>query len=233
MGTQSHDHHQHRQRLKARVQREGLDSLEDHEVLEYLLYFTIPLKDTNPLAHALLKQFGSLPDVFEASYETLCAVDGVGPHTASFLTAMPGVLRRYMDRVDRKNVVLTGTEQIVDFLLPQFLGRTLEWFYLICENKKHQVVYAGFLAQGTIDSVLMDPRRIMELCLAHKATGIILAHNHPGALAVPSPADMRMTCHLAQSLRSFQIVLRDHIIFDNSDAVSMRDSGYFSTLKIE
>lgn len=225
-------HDQHRQRLKDRFLREGLDGFQEHEALELLLFFSIPQKDTNELAHVLLNKFGALSGVFEASFQNLCEVPGVGAHTATLLTMMPGLLRRYYDRIDRKSYVLKGTEEIVGFLRPQFLGRTKEHFYLICENNLHQILFSDFLSEGEVNNVPVSVRTIMEICMSCRATGVILAHNHPGALALPSQEDLHVTQALATTLRPVGITLRDHIILDDMDAISLRDSGYLARLDL-
>lgn len=220
-------HRNHRKRMKERLLREP-DHLQDHEILELLLYYAIPQKNTNPLAHTLLEKFGSLPGVFEAPIEELCDIKGVGDHVALLLHLMPNLLRRYYSQIDEKETVLLASIQdVCNYLKPLFLGRTTEWLYLICLNQKHKITFSGFLFEGSINAIIVRIRDIISICLNNNADSIILAHNHPNSLALPSPEDVYTTEKVFHALQSIGIKLWDHIIICGLEAVSMRDSGHF------
>ena len=144
-------HEGHRQRLKERFLREGLDHFEPHTVLELLLFYAVPQRDTNELAHRLIARFGSLDAVFDAAFDELCAVEGIGRNTATLLKLVPDLTRRYLDSADHEQVLLTSVQAIGDFLRPKFLGRTKEMVFLLCLNNKGGLTYGDFIAEGTID----------------------------------------------------------------------------------
>lgn len=225
-------HEDHRQRLKARFLHEGLSHFADHEILELLLFYAIPKKDTNALAHALLNRFGALHFVFEADYEDLCGVDGVGSHTAMLLRMIPDLLRAYQVSMTKgKLLLLKEPETIVDFLRPRFFGRTREEMFLLCFDDGGGLVYGGALFEGTVNAVQVHMRELIGVVLRFGATNVILAHNHPKGLAVPSSDDMAVTDMVCGGLRVIGARLVDHYIFAGDDAVSMRAAGYLHTLE--
>ncbi len=223
-------HEGHRQRLRERFLKQGLDDFEAHNVLELLLFYAIPMKDTNELAHRLLQRFGSISAVFDADIDDLCQVDGVGRNTAVLLKMIPGLTRRYLEDSDKEPVILSSVEQIGSFLLPKFVGRTKEMVYLLCLNNKGGIAYADFVMSGTVNAAPMYSREIVEAALRSKAVSAILAHNHPKGIAVPSNADMAATKMVYDALASVKIRLLDHFIFAGTDYVSLKDSGFFSDL---
>ena len=158
-------HEGHRQRLKERFLREGLDHFEPHTVLELLLFYAVPQRDTNELAHRLIARFGSLDAVFDAAFDELCAVEGIGRNTATLLKLVPDLTRRYLDSADHEQVLLTSVQAIGDFLRPKFLGRTKEMVFLLCLNNKGGLTYGDFIAEGTIDSAPMYSRTILEAAM--------------------------------------------------------------------
>lgn len=221
-------HQGHRERVRQRFLRDGLDHFEPHQVLEMLLFYAIPRKDTNVLAHALLSRFGSFSGVFEAELEDLKAVKGMSENAAALIKLMPEMARYYLCNQEKGTLSLKNAEQIADFLEPQFLGRKKEMVYLICLNGKGEILYSDFIFEGTINSVSVCTREIVDKALRQKATSVILAHNHPEGLAIPSHEDLMTTRQLVQALDLVNIRLYDHFIIHEFDAVSMRDSGFFS-----
>lgn len=221
-------HDGHRQRLKDRFLRDSLDNFEPHNVLELLLFYAIPQRDTNELAHRLIREFGSLSGVFNADFGDLCKVKGISANAATLLKLIPDLSRRYLDDFDQKGLVLTSIEAIGTFLQPKFVGRTKEQIFLLCLDSKGSVVYADFVIEGSINSAPMYTRNILEIAMRTQAVSVILAHNHPNGIAVPSNADMASTKAVYDALAVAKIRLLDHFIFAGSDYVSLRDSGYFS-----
>lgn len=179
------DHKHHRQRLKERFLQEGLDHFDPVNILELMLFYAIPQGDTNPIAHRLLDTFGSLSGVMNASVENLCQVKGVGQHAATLIKLFAAVVRPYLDDGNRGGVVLQSTEEICQYLLPKFAGRTVETFFLVCLDGRRRVTYCGVLSEGTLDSVPVFVRQIVEKILAVHAGYVILAHNHPWGLPCP------------------------------------------------
>lgn len=219
------DHKRHRQRLKKRFLNEGLENFEKHNILELILFYSIPREDTNPLGHRLIDHFGSLSAVFDAEYEDLLKVKGVGENTALLLKLCPAITKAYMDDRNRIGVVLSDTKDLSDFLIPKFAGETNEVVYLICLDNRRRVLSCEKVDEGTVNESKLHPRKIAEIALLHNATAVVVAHNHPNAYAMPSKSDVRTTAHILHSLHNLGIYLVDHIIVSDTEAVSMEDSG--------
>jgi len=224
-------HKGHRERVRERFFAEGLEHFAPHEVLEYLLFLTIPNGDTNPIAHRLIDRFGSLTGVFEASYADLCAVEGVGPRSAQLICSIPGLTRAYYADTQRKGTVLDTAAKMREFLAPYFIGAKEERFYIVCLDSKRRVLYCQRLNEGTIDKVHVDLRALMEIVLRVGATGILLAHNHPAQFAVPSNDDIVVTRYISSVLRAVSVKVIDHWIFSRDDCISLRESGYFVSIE--
>lgn len=220
-------HAGHRQRLKDRFLKEGLDNFEELYVLELLLYYSIPRVDTNPIAHALLEHFGSLTAVFEASPAELQKVPGVGKEVATFLTLIPQVGRYYQIKRAEPGDILRTIEQCGRYLVPYFYGRENETVFLLCLDAKCKVLGCKLVGEGSVNSASIPIRRVVEIALNTNATTVILAHNHPSGLAIPSDDDVQTTLRVARAMDAVEITLADHIVVADDDFVSMAQSGYF------
>jgi len=218
-------HAGHRQRVKERFLKEGLDNFSDIQVLELLLFYAIPQKDTNPIAHALLERFGSLPQVMEASVEELEKVPGVGHNAALLLSLAPAVGRYYMVQRARKATILNTIEACGDYLKSFFIGRRTEVVYLLCLDAKCKVLACREVGEGSVNSASVPIRRIVEMALAANATTVVLAHNHPSGFAFPSKEDVATTRRVAAALSVVDIALADHIIVADDDYVSLAQNG--------
>ena len=220
-------HDGHRQRLKERFLREGLDNFDELHVLELLLFYSIPRKDTNPIAHRLLEHFGSLTAVLEASTEDLEKVEGVSQSTAVFLSLVMQAGRYYqVQRADPGNILRT-TEQCGHFLMPYFFGRETETVFLLCLDAKCKVICCKKVGEGNVNSANIPVRRVVEMALKANATSVVLAHNHPSGLALPSADDIQTTHRVAAALEAVEIILSDHIVVAKEDFVSMVQSQYY------
>ena len=219
-------HDGHRQRLKQRFLEEGLDRFTDIQVLELLLFYCIPRKDTNPIAHALLSHFGSLSQVLEAPVEELQKVAGVGENAALFLHLTTEVSRFYMVERSTRATVLPTLDDCARYLVPFFFGRRNETVFLLCLDAKCKVLCCRELGEGSINSASISVRKIVETALGVGATTVVLAHNHPSGVAVPSGDDIQTTRHVAAALSAVEINLADHIIVADDDWVSLVQSGY-------
>ena len=219
-------HAGHRQRVKERFLKEGLDSFTDIQVLELLLFYAIPRQDTNPIAHTLLERFGSLPQVLEAPVEELEKVPGVGHNAALLLSLAPAVGRYYMVERAKVGLGLQTIDACCEYLQTFFVGRRTEVVYLLCLDAKCKVLSCRAVGEGSVNSANVPIRRIVEMALAANATTVILAHNHPSGIAYPSQEDVITTRRVAAALSTVDIVLADHIVVADGDYVSMVQSGY-------
>ena len=220
-------HEGHRQRMKERFRQEGLDHFSEIQVLEFLLFYCIPQGDTNLLAHRLLEHFGSLPQVLEAPAAELQKVSGVGPHTAVFLNLITEVGRYYLVNRAGPTVILHTTEKCGQYLVPRFYGRRNETVFLLCLDAKCKMLCCKEVGEGSVNSASISVRRIVEIALAANATTVVLAHNHPSGLAIPSAEDVHTTERIAAALNAVEITLADHIVVADDDFVSMVQSGYY------
>lgn len=219
-------HEGHRKRMKERFMKSGLEDFAPHNVLELLLFYSIPRGDTNPIAHRLIDTFGSLSGVFDATPEELMKVSGVGESTAILISMIPQMARKYLeDKADAVNVV-GGCGDIGAYLLPKFIGRTNEALMMVSIDNKNKVISCSVVAEGTVDSAKVSRRKVMEEAMKVKATRVILAHNHPRGVAVPSAEDVAMTREIGRLFAQVGIELVDHIIIADDDYVSMAASGF-------
>ena len=221
-------HEGHRQRLKNRFRSEGLDHFEEHQVLELLLYYVIPRKDTNPIAHELLTRFGSLAQVLEAQPEELAKVPGMGDSAATFLSLITSVGRYYLVNRTMQETILPTIENCGRYLMPYFYGRRNETVFLLCLDAKCKVLCCKELGEGSVNSAGVPIRRIVETALAVNATSAILAHNHPSGFALPSGEDVQTTRRVARALDAVEIGLVDHIVVADDDFVSLAQSGLYN-----
>lgn len=225
-------HTGHRERMKERFRKEGIDSFADHEVLELLLYFGIPQRDTNPLAHQLLEQFGSFRQIFTADYEQLCNIPGMTASAAFLLTMVPQLSRRYIQSGADQSNLLNTSAKIGEFLIPKFLGRTEEVVYLLCFNNACRLLRYDLLSVGDLNSSDVDLRRIVEIAFQCRALNIVLAHNHPHGLPRPSAQDVQLTRSLIPVLRQLGLELLDHFIVSGTEYASMAELEYLGNTRI-
>lgn len=221
-------HAGHRSRLKERFRQKGLDGFAPVNVLELLLFFCIPQGDTNELAHALLDRFGSLSQVLEAPVEELEKVSGIGSHASTLLSLIPALSRYYLVSRNEHCDILTTTEACGTYLMDYFVGQKDEVVYLLCLDSKCKVLCCKEVARGNVNSAGISVRRIVEIALSVNAVSVVLSHNHPGGLAVPSNEDILTTRRVAVALDAVGIVLADHIVVADDDFVSMVQSDLYS-----
>jgi len=205
-------HEGHRQRVRARVLAEGLDAFEDHQVLELILFYCIPMKDTNEIAHTMIKEFGSIASLFEAQPEDIAKRCKVSLNTAIFLSLVPSLSRRYLKAKWGDKPLLNSSTKAGEYVLSLLSGRTYEVFYVICLDSQNKVNYAALVHEGTINEAAVYPRLIVEAALRHKAASVILAHNHPGGGMQPSKADIEVTQRIKEALKAISIGTVDHVI---------------------
>lgn len=223
-------HENHRERMRRRFMEHGLDSFEDHSILELLLFYAQPRKDMNVTAHRLLEAFGSLEGVFDAAPEALKTVEGVGDSAAVLIHLVPEVARRYLMSKAGPGRILTDSDAAGRYLLPRFLTCKEERMYLVCMDAKLKVLDCREIGRGGTVSVSVNIRSIVQLALGQNATYVLLAHNHTSGIALPSNDDVAVTLRVRQVLAEVGVTLTDHIVVAGDDFVSMADSGYLPAL---
>jgi DNA repair protein RadC len=224
-------HENHRQRLKRRFLSEGLDSFEHHNMLELLLFYSIPRVDTNPIAHRLLQTFGTLDGVLEAPIEELERVKGIGSNSATLIKLVCALFRQYGIAKEAVGLVLLTTEQVGKYVLPYYIGEVSECVRMICLDSKGKVILSTELFRGNVNSAQVSIRMIVSLALRCEAAGVIIAHNHPGGTAIPSTEDVTTTQLIKNALDTVGVALLDHLVVADGDFVSMADSGFFAKMR--
>ncbi len=232
-GQAGNPHWGHRSRLRLRFLTEGMDGMEDHVKLELLLFYAIPYRDTNPIAHALLARFGSLANVFEAPLEELMQVNGLGESGAILLRMVPHLSRAYLSDKEKGGIRLYNTSAISTYLRQRYIGRRNEILTLIALDSMNRVLCCQTVCEGSIDAVPIHVRKIVSIALQYNAASVVLAHNHPSGDLMPSNGDIYATQRVYAALDAVGISLHDHFIIAGSHSVSMRDSGAMGELIAE
>ena len=217
-------HDGHRQRLKDRFLREGLDGFTDIQVLELLLFYAVPRRDTNPIAHALLERFGSLAKVLDAPVVKLTQVDGISENGATFLKLVREIERRYA-LSQGEEIILNTIDDCCEYLSRFFKGKKNETVFLLSLDAKLKMLSCREVGEGSVNYASVPIRRCVEMALDDGATSVILAHNHPSGIAIPSNDDIQTTRRLAMALSTVEIQLADHIVVAEDEYVSMVQSG--------
>lgn len=218
----------HRSRLRERFWETGLESFQEHEVLELLLFYAIPYRDTNALAHRLINEFGSLAAVCDAPMEKLTSFPGIGDHAATLLNFVSPLTRRYLASFQGHDAPLNSTQALGQFLQARFCGLRTEVVYLLCMDAKYKPLQCSRVGNSGLSFAHVDLRQAIEMALKCKATFVVLGHNHPSGIALPSEADLTTTKVFQEQFASLGIRLVDHLIFAEDDFVSLYESGNLS-----
>ena len=218
-------HDGHRERLRDSFLEYGLEHMNDINALELLLFYAIPRRDTNELAHRLIDHFGSLDAVFAASEQELCEVEGVGRNTAALLLLVPQIFKKSEVSKTKDMTVIRNSRDAGAFLKPRFLLERDEVLLMICLDNKRSVISCCEMGRGIVNAIDVNIRRMVEHALKVKAASVIVAHNHPRGFAAPSREDDTFTMALTKAMRAVGIPLEDHIIVADGTAISLADSG--------
>ncbi len=223
-------HFGHRQRMKEKFLRSGINAFEDHEKLEMLLYYTNKIKDTNQMAHALIKEFGSLSNVLKADIEYLERVEGIGRETAiliKYIFQFSTYLNEGVFNISKGPLVLKEMDDIGKYCCRYFANKPKESLIAILVNAQSELIKTCVISHGTVDTTAMFNREIVECALKHKANGVILAHNHPGNNPHPSKEDVAATMKIDRVLSDMDIVFIDHFVCAGDVYNSMRYRNLF------
>ena len=222
-------HSGHRQRLKDQFLTHGMDPIHDVNLLELVLFYAIPRQDTNPIAHRLMDRYGSLTAVLPAPAEDLKKVEGIG-ESAAVLLKVAGQIGRKARLADAvQSCPMTDVETAGAYLLERYAGETHEIVYELCLDRKGKLLACKRLNDGGASSAALDIRKVVENAILTSASTVILAHNHPSGIALPSDDDCAATTRAAQALQTIGVALADHIIVADDDFVSMAQSGYLTS----
>ena len=223
-------HSNHRARLRETIRKTGVEDIPDINLLEYILFYSIPRKDTNEIAHRLLDTFGSLNGVLNASYEQLLDVEGMGESSALLISLIPGISRRYIESAEKKKINLSEPSDVMEYIKSKLFGEKKEIFYMICLDALGNLLNCCKLGEGNPETVVLDKRALLETAFRNNADTVIFAHNHPNGVAAPSRRDIETTDEMQSIFRKCGIRLADHIIVAKSEALSLASTSKYSIL---
>jgi len=216
-------HDGHRERMKERFRKTGLDGFEEHEAIELLLYYALPRGDINPVAHELIDHFGSLDAVLDAPVEELAKIKGIGQNAATLLSLSGELNRRYSISRTGKTVILNSPQKVGEYIVPYFRGLRDEVVYIVCLDSKLKVTNCKEMFRGVVNSANVYVRKLVEFALSNNAVHVIIAHNHISGTAQPSKEDIETTERVKTAFSSVEIKLVDHIIVTGDGFVSMAE----------
>lgn len=220
-------HEGHRERVRTRFRETGFKGFQPHQIIELLLFYTCPRKDTNELAHALIDKFGSVAGVMDASYEALESVKGISENTASLFKIIAGFLPIYYNsRSD--GLVYDNTEKLKELFKPYFVGLNHEEFRLACFDNNLRLISNVSISAGGPSSAPIEIRNIAKELLRTDSSHAVIAHNHPKGVPSPSNNDVAATRLIKDFLKSIGVELLDHIIVGEKSVVSMKDMAYIN-----
>lgn len=222
MGSESEKniHSGHRSRVREKIKKGALETMTDHELLEYLLFHTVAYKDTNELAHRLINYFGSFHGVLDAQIDDLMQVKGVTEVTAVFLSSLKTVFKRYGEDVNRTPKI-RDVNDVAKYMEMKYLGETVEKVFMICLDGKMSIIKCEVIGEGTSCEVSIENRKVMEVAIRSNADNVILVHNHPNEIPTPSSDDIESTYLLKKMLKNVGIKLVDSIIVAGDSFVSL------------
>ena len=219
-------HEGHRDKLRNRfIHDKGFENFEDHQILELLLFYALPRMDTNPLAHELLEQFGSLKGVLEARPEQLMQVKGIGSKGATLISMVVPLTKVWHRCAMETPVRIGNSREAENYCLSNLAGERTERFYVISLNAGCSILGRRKISEGSLSEVSAYPRMVMETALNYNAHSVLLCHNHPGGTCAPSPEDISSTLQLQQLLNGVGILVLDHIIVAGDRTYSMIQHG--------
>lgn len=222
-------HEGHRERMRNKYVNKGIEVFEQHEILEMLLFYAIPRKNTNDIAHRLLEACGSLSAVFDAPIDILMQ-QGLSYNAAVLLHMIPDLSRAYQsDKFDNEEKIITD-ENIGKKMVHLFAGKNEECVYAFFLDAKGKEKYSGIISKGDASSAPMFSKDIVSIAARCKAVTVIIAHNHPSGVAFPSRADLEATADIADALDTIGIHLADHIIVADRDYISLSSTPPFSRM---
>lgn len=223
----------HRGRLRERMLQEGLQSFQDHEVLELLLFQYIPRKDTNKIAHALLDKFGNIYNILNAKPEQLMTVDGISKITACNLSMLKEVLRRYLN-VQAKRPKFIGVKSLIDYACLLITNAYVEQLVVVYVDNSTTYLHHEIYCTNSAEQVQVDVKKMVATAVRVGANGVVIAHCHPNGELAPSQADIKFTRNLFFALGTLDIIILDHVIFNGeNNYYSMFDNGVMKDIQAD
>ena len=203
----------------------GAEQFQDHELLEMILNYCIPMKNTNPLAHKFLNEYGSLSKVFSASPEDIMNRLNCTANTALIFPLIAELMRRCNKERFNISKKLDNKDAAGEYAISLLSHKDVEEFYLLALDNTKRLLGSVLISKGTINETNINPRQVVEEALKFRASSIIFVHNHPSGSLVPSSADIALTTHLTMVFNMMGIDVVDHIIVADEKYISMSNIG--------
>lgn len=211
----------HRKRLRQRFLNLGGDNLQKYEKLELLLTYAIPRRDVKPVAKTLLNKFETFQKLMNASAEEISSVDGVGENSAALILLVRELCATYLEEKLPKRFTLNNLGDVINFARMKIGGRPKETYMIIFLDSRNQLINYKCFPFGTVNRAIVFSRELVELCISSKAVSIIMIHNHPSGLCLPSEEDLKTTLKIFKAVSTIEIKLLDHIIISTDSYHSM------------
>jgi DNA repair protein RadC len=213
----------HRKRLLERFSKTGLQGLHDYEIVELILTFVIPRKDTKPVAKTLIRHYKSVNAILNADHKELKQFNGIGSKSALFLSLFKEVMAYCLSEKYEKQSVISHRKDVEEYLRFHFGMRKDEFFAVLFLDNSNHVIATEDVSKGTVNQCVVYPRTVIEMALNYGASAIIVAHNHPGGTSSASESDWQMTKQLFTACKILEISLLDHIIILRNKVISLRE----------
>ncbi len=221
-------HKDHRKKVREKFYECGLQGMAPHNILELLLFFGIPFKDTNPMAHELINRFGSLSAVFEAKRSDLMQVKGMTENAACLISLILPLYRKYSEDLINRKKNFNTTQELVEFLRTLYIdNNTNERVFVLCFDANNSLITYRMLNEGDINSSNIDLRKLAAFVLETNCQFVVVSHNHPHGLVAPSSNDIGATKTIVSLLSTLKVKLSDHIIISDKEYFSMANSKRF------
>ncbi|MBC8174357.1 MAG: DNA repair protein RadC [Candidatus Marinimicrobia bacterium] len=215
----------HRQRLRDRFLKSGLDGFHDYEIVELLLTLGTPRKDCKQAAKNVMKKFGSIRVILEAPVEELKQIEGIGSKNVFGLKLARSIALKYLgERVEGKDFI-RSSEEVINYLRLNLRDRSREVFVIIYLNGRNQIMEMEELFSGTLTASAVYPREVVKGSLRNKAAALVFVHNHPSGNRQPSKEDIEITKKLKEAALTIDVVVHDHLIIAGDEYYSFADHG--------
>lgn len=217
-------HSGHRENLRKAFLEGGVDNMADHVLLELILSMGVPQRDTNAMAHELINSFGSFSKVFRADYEDLLKVKYMTKNAACLIKLLLPTYKRYHQDVRKRDDAFSGSKDIVSYVTPLFEGSYKEKVFLLCFDHSARLIRCCEMSEGDVDYANVLFRDIAKVILETKTRDVVLVHNHPYTISIPSRKDVELTMELYSFLTKLKVNFIDHIIIADGGYTSMRET---------
>lgn len=218
-------HKDHRKRVRNEILTNGIgEGISLHKIIEMLLYYSIPRKDTNETAHLLAERFGNISAMLDADVSELKEIEGIGDNTVALFKLIKATVKLYYSEKSKAPESFQSVDKIYEFLKSKYIGFSKEMFSVLCFDGAGSLLGFEFISSGDVAAVGISTRMVIEKAIKYNATAIILVHNHPSGIALPSFDDIKTTEIINNALKNIDIKLLDHLILGKGDYVSLVQS---------